>query len=122
MDCIFCKIAQKKLPARVVYEDDLALAFSLGELLARVRAVLRRSTPETTTRLEAGDLALGQLGRDAVDPGGQRRLPGPGRRGQVGALGASPRGGDRHCGQKANNPAAESARPGRSGHSRRPIA
>ena len=26
-DCIFCKIAAKKIPARIVYEDDLALAF-----------------------------------------------------------------------------------------------
>lgn len=27
MDCIFCKIAQRKLPVRVIYEDDLAVAF-----------------------------------------------------------------------------------------------
>lgn len=26
-DCIFCKIAQKDIPAKVVYEDDLILAF-----------------------------------------------------------------------------------------------
>lgn len=26
-DCIFCKIASKDIPAKVVYEDDLILAF-----------------------------------------------------------------------------------------------
>lgn len=26
-DCIFCKIIDKKIPARVVYEDELTLAF-----------------------------------------------------------------------------------------------
>ena len=26
-DCIFCKIIKKELPAKVVYEDDLILAF-----------------------------------------------------------------------------------------------
>ena len=27
MDCIFCKIVNKEIPARVVYEDDKVLAF-----------------------------------------------------------------------------------------------
>lgn len=26
-DCIFCKIAEKKIPAEIVYEDDRVLAF-----------------------------------------------------------------------------------------------
>ena len=26
-ECIFCKIAAKKIPAKIIYEDDLALAF-----------------------------------------------------------------------------------------------
>ncbi|MCK7471062.1 MAG: HIT domain-containing protein [Desulfomicrobium escambiense] len=26
-DCIFCKIAEKKIPSTVVYEDDHVLAF-----------------------------------------------------------------------------------------------
>jgi len=26
-DCLFCKIAAKKIPAKIVYEDDLVLAF-----------------------------------------------------------------------------------------------
>ncbi|HCC69354.1 MAG TPA: histidine triad nucleotide-binding protein [Nitrospiraceae bacterium] len=27
MGCIFCKIIEKKLPAKIIYEDDLSLAF-----------------------------------------------------------------------------------------------
>ena len=27
MECIFCKIAQKKQPAKIIYEDDLSVAF-----------------------------------------------------------------------------------------------
>ncbi len=27
MDCIFCKIAEKKIPSRIIYEDDTSLAF-----------------------------------------------------------------------------------------------
>lgn len=26
-DCIFCKVVSKKIPSKIVYEDDLALAF-----------------------------------------------------------------------------------------------
>ena len=26
-DCIFCKIIEKKIPSKIVYEDDIALAF-----------------------------------------------------------------------------------------------
>jgi len=26
-DCLFCKIAEKKIPAKIIYEDDLAVAF-----------------------------------------------------------------------------------------------
>ena len=46
-------------------DDYVVKPFSLGELLARVRAVLRRSIPETTTRLEASDLSLDLIGRKA---------------------------------------------------------
>lgn len=27
MDCIFCKIAQRKIPAKIVHEDELSVAF-----------------------------------------------------------------------------------------------
>lgn len=27
MDCVFCKIADRKLPSKILYEDDISLAF-----------------------------------------------------------------------------------------------
>ncbi len=27
MDCIFCKISKKEIPSKIVYEDDVAVAF-----------------------------------------------------------------------------------------------
>jgi DNA-binding response OmpR family regulator len=47
-------------------DDYVVKPFSLGELLARVRAVLRRSSPEAATALQAGDLALDLIGRKAT--------------------------------------------------------
>ena len=46
-------------------DDYVVKPFSLGELLARVRAVLRRSAPEATTALQAGELTLDLIGRKA---------------------------------------------------------
>jgi DNA-binding response OmpR family regulator len=46
-------------------DDYIVKPFSLGELLARVRAVLRRATPEATTKLQAGDLSLDLIARKA---------------------------------------------------------
>lgn len=46
-------------------DDYIVKPFSLGEFLARVRAVLRRATPESTTRLEANDLSLDLAARKA---------------------------------------------------------
>jgi len=46
-------------------DDYIVKPFSLGEFLARVRAVLRRATPESTTRLAASDLSLDLVARKA---------------------------------------------------------
>ena len=55
-------------------DDYVVKPFSLGEFLARVRAVLRRATPEVATRLEAGDLSLDLIGRRAYRSGQELRL------------------------------------------------
>ena len=55
-------------------DDYIVKPFSLGELLARVRAVLRRITPETTTHLEAGDLSLDLISRRVYRVGKELRL------------------------------------------------
>lgn len=47
-------------------DDYITKPFSLGELLARVRAALRRSAPKgTTNRIESADLILDLIGRKA---------------------------------------------------------
>jgi DNA-binding response OmpR family regulator len=46
-------------------DDYITKPFSLGELLARVRAALRRQPKPVTDRLESGDLALDLVGRKA---------------------------------------------------------
>lgn len=55
-------------------DDYIVKPFSLGEFLARVRAVLRRATPEVSAKLEAGDLALDLIGRKAYRGAEELRL------------------------------------------------
>jgi DNA-binding response OmpR family regulator len=55
-------------------DDYVVKPFSLGELLARVRAVLRRATPESVTRVESGDLSLDLIGRRAYRGAEELRL------------------------------------------------
>jgi len=55
-------------------DDYVVKPFSLGELLARVRAVLRRSAPEATTTLQADDLTLDLIGRKAYRSEQELRL------------------------------------------------
>lgn len=40
MDCIFCKIAAKKIPAELVYEDDLVVSFADIKPLAPVHLLI----------------------------------------------------------------------------------
>ncbi len=51
-------------------DDYLVKPFAFPELLARVRALSRRGTPETSPRLRIGDLEVDVIGR-AVTRGGQ---------------------------------------------------
>ena len=58
-------------------DDYVVKPFSLGELLARVRANLRRATTDTraaAARLQAGDLVLDLLGRRATLAGEEVKL------------------------------------------------
>ncbi len=55
-------------------DDYIVKPFSLGELLARVRAVLRRAAPEATTKLQADDLTLDLIGRKAYRSAVELRL------------------------------------------------
>jgi two-component system, OmpR family, copper resistance phosphate regulon response regulator CusR len=50
-------------------DDYLVKPFAFAELLARVRALVRRGAPETTRRLRAGDLEVDVVGRSVVRGG-----------------------------------------------------
>jgi histidine triad (HIT) family protein len=53
-DCIFCRIAEKKIPARIVYEDDLVLAFEDVNPQAPVHTLII-PRKHIATLLDAGD-------------------------------------------------------------------
>ena len=55
-DCIFCKIIEGKIPSRVVYEDDLALAFEDVNPKAPVHTlVIPKKHIPTVLDLKEGD-------------------------------------------------------------------
>jgi len=59
MDCIFCKISEKKLPARIVYEDEDVVAFEDINPQAPVHVlVIPRRHVSTSLELEEEDNAL----------------------------------------------------------------
>jgi histidine triad (HIT) family protein len=61
-DCIFCKIIEKKIPAKVVYEDDFVLAFEDVSPQAPVHILIipKKHIP---TLLDAGDEDMDLFGR-----------------------------------------------------------
>ena len=58
-DCIFCKIAAKNIPARIIHEDDLAIAFEdiNPQAPAHTLIVPRKHIP-TALDIEHTDQAL----------------------------------------------------------------
>lgn len=56
-------------------DDYIVKPFSLGELFARLRAVLRRGSQSRSTRLESGDLVLDLLAHRAWRAGAELDLP-----------------------------------------------
>lgn len=56
-------------------DDYIIKPFSLGELLARLRAVMRRGQHRTETKLQSGDLILDLVGHRAVRNGKSLNLP-----------------------------------------------
>jgi DNA-binding response OmpR family regulator len=55
-------------------DDYVTKPFSTGELLARVRALLRRTPAARSVRLESGDLEMDIVGRRALRAGEELRL------------------------------------------------
>jgi DNA-binding response OmpR family regulator len=56
-------------------DDYIVKPFSLGELFARLRAVMRRGQHRTETKLQSGDLVLDLVGHRAVRNGKSLSLP-----------------------------------------------
>lgn len=58
-DCIFCKIINKEIPSKIVYEDDDILAFEDINPLAKVHILLiPKKHIETAADLQEEDAAL----------------------------------------------------------------
>lgn len=56
-------------------DDYIVKPFSLGELLARLRAVLRRGQHRSETKLQSGNLTLDLVGHRAMRDGKSMNLP-----------------------------------------------
>ena len=66
IECIFCKIVQRKAPAKIIYEDDECLAFEDAHPQAPVHfLVIPKRHIETI--LDADEELLGRLTRKAAD-------------------------------------------------------
>jgi histidine triad (HIT) family protein len=62
-DCIFCKIAAGKIPARVVYEDELAVVFEDIHPAAPVHLLVipRKHIPDVDGVADADQALIGHL-------------------------------------------------------------
>ncbi len=62
-DCIFCSIVAKKIPAKIIYEDDQAVAFEdiNPQSPVHVLVVPRKHIPTTLDIVEADNALVGHL-------------------------------------------------------------
>lgn len=59
MDCLFCKIINKEIPAEIIYEDDLVLAFNDISPQAPTHAlIIPKKHIATLNDIEEGDEGL----------------------------------------------------------------
>lgn len=59
MDCLFCKIAQKELPAKIIYEDDLVMAFDdIHPKATYHKLIIPRQHIETLNDVTKNDINL----------------------------------------------------------------
>jgi histidine triad (HIT) family protein len=81
-DCIFCKIASRKIPARVIYEDDSVVAFEDINPQAPVHVlVIPRKHIPTALEIAEEDYALmGRMLRTANAVARERNIAGRGFR------------------------------------------
>ncbi|SEL18931.1 histidine triad nucleotide-binding protein [Halomonas daqiaonensis] len=59
MDCLFCKIIEREIPADIVYEDDAVLAFNdINPQAPTHMLIVPKQHIATLNDIEEGDLAL----------------------------------------------------------------
>ena len=68
-DCVFCKIVGGEIPAKIVYEDDLVVAFDDIEPQAPIHIIIipKRHTKNLLEAREMEDALLARLLRAAAD-------------------------------------------------------
>jgi histidine triad (HIT) family protein len=82
MDCIFCKIARREIPSKIIYEDDVALAFEDVAPQAPVHTLVipKRHISTVLDLNEEDDGLVGHLFRVAADVARDKGIDGPGFR------------------------------------------
>lgn len=59
MDCIFCKIVNKEIPAKIIYEDDLVIGFDdIHPKAAHHKLIIPRKHFDTLNDIEKQDINL----------------------------------------------------------------
>ena len=63
MDCIFCKVVEKEIPAKIVYEDDLVVAFEDINPQAPIHLLVipRKHITSLNETLDADNNLLGHM-------------------------------------------------------------
>ncbi len=66
-DCLFCKIVQRKVPAQIVYEDDMALAFEdiHPQAPVHIQVIPKKHIPHVLGAEPADNALMGHLLRVA---------------------------------------------------------
>ncbi len=82
MDCLFCRIAEKKTPARIIYEDEACVAFEdiAPQAPVHVLVVPRRHIATTLELKEEDGPLIGHLFRVANRIAGDKQVAGRGFR------------------------------------------
>jgi len=62
-DCIFCKIIKKEIPSKIIYEDDIALAFEdIGpQAPVHILVIPKKHIPTTLDLRDEDDHLMGHL-------------------------------------------------------------
>lgn len=74
IDCVFCKIISREIPAKIVYEDDSVIAFDDISPRAPVHVVVTPKSHETDYTVFMGKAAQAVAKTKKVDQSGYRLI------------------------------------------------